>query len=61
MYSEKIEQLIEVLENQELDVTCLMICFSVWVFNILSFLPQGGVSGQIYAELFAAYLYKGDL
>lgn len=74
MFLEKIEQLIAVLEKQELEVIELnwnwiqidvaIQCAESCNFFVVSFClqsPNGIVSPQLYAELFAAYLYKNDL
>lgn len=63
MIAEKVEQLIQMLEKQELHVSGGRRIISKFLNGIYGtfVILQGEVSGQIYAELFAAYLYKGDL
>lgn len=66
MFTEKVNQLIESLETQELHVSVkhdLVSNEEVFV-NAFWSLPQatsGILSTALYAELFAAYLFKDDL
>lgn len=70
MFSEKIDQLVAVLEKQELEVSIENFIVLIRghrkkrtndaAFSLFQ-APNGVVSPQLYAELFAAYLYKNDL
>lgn len=64
MPNDKIDQLIDVLEKQEIEVNLTL---RLWLdsqsLTINSAISQGtlALSAPLYAELFAAYLYRNEL